>query len=113
MVLQMRRMKLEVYIDILKCLAHRGPMKMTHLTYKANVNASLLREYLDFMVKQNLIEEKKVTKKRVVYEITQRGIAVLKYFRELKSILSVLESRENIPLLVYEPRRKRGESEGS
>jgi len=44
----MRRSKLEMYIDILKVLAHRGPLKLTHIMYKANVNCSVLKEYLDF-----------------------------------------------------------------
>jgi predicted transcriptional regulator len=37
---EMRRSKLEMYIDILKVLAHRGPLKLTHIMYKANVNSS-------------------------------------------------------------------------
>jgi len=87
----MRRSKLEMYIDILKVLAHRGPLKLTHIMYKANVNCSVLKEYLDFLIKQNLVEEKVIGKRRVVYCITQRGITVLKYFRELKTLLPVAE----------------------
>ncbi|MEM1757763.1 MAG: winged helix-turn-helix domain-containing protein, partial [Candidatus Bathyarchaeia archaeon] len=75
----MRRSKLEMYIDILKVLAQRGPTKLTHIMYKANVNCSVLKEYLDFLIKQGLVEEKAVGKKRVVYAITQRGVTVLKY----------------------------------
>jgi predicted transcriptional regulator len=59
--------------------------------YKANVNCSVLKEYLDFLIKQNLVEEKVIGKRRVVYCITQRGITVLKYFRELKTLLPVAE----------------------
>lgn len=87
----MRRSKLEMYIDILKVLAQRGPTKLTHIMYKANVNCSVLKEYLDFLIKQGLVEEKAMGKKRVVYAITQRGITVLKYFRELKQVLPIIE----------------------
>lgn len=86
-----RRSKLEMYIDILKVLARHGPLKLTHIMYKANVNCSVLKEYLDFLIAQNLVEEKTVGKKRIVYAITQRGITVLKYFRELKSVLPIVE----------------------
>jgi hypothetical protein len=55
----MRRSKLEMYVDILKVLAHRGPLKLTHVMYKANVNCSVLKEYLDFLMKQGLVEERK------------------------------------------------------
>jgi predicted transcriptional regulator len=87
-----------MYIDILKVLAQRGPLKLTHVMYKANVNCSVLKEYLDFLLKQGLIEERMVRKSRTVFAITQRGITVLKYFRELKQILPIVEeARSRIP----------------
>jgi predicted transcriptional regulator len=93
--LEMRRSKLEMYIDILRVLAHRGPLKLTHIMYKANVNCSVLKEYLDFLLKQNLVEERTIGKRRVVYAVTQRGITVLKYFRELKQVLPIVEEARN------------------
>ncbi len=93
----MRRSKLEMYIDILKVLSQRGPLKLTHIMYKANVNCSVLKQYLDFLIQQNLVEERTVGKKRVVYAITQRGITVLKYFRELKMVLPIVEEARRLP----------------
>ena len=87
----MRRSKLEMYIDILKVLAHRGPLKLTHIMYKANVNCSALSEYLDFLLKQGLVEERNVKKNRIVYAVTQRGLTVIKSFRELKQALPIAE----------------------
>jgi predicted transcriptional regulator len=96
----LRRSKLEMYVDILKVLARTGPLKLTHIMYKANVNCSVLKEYLDFLIAQNLVEEKTVGKKRIVYAITERGITVLKYFRELKAVLPIIEeARTNAKLL--------------
>jgi predicted transcriptional regulator len=63
--------------------------------YKANVNCSVLKEYLDFLIKQDLVEERTIGKRRVVYAITQRGITVLKYFRELKQVLPIVEEARN------------------
>ncbi len=83
-----------MYVDILKVLARHGPLKLTHIMYKANVNCSVLKEYLDFLMQQNLIEEKTAGKKRIVYAITQRGITVLKYFRELKTVLPIIEEEQ-------------------
>jgi predicted transcriptional regulator len=51
----MRRSKLEMYVDILKVLVHWGPLKLTHVMYKADVNCSVLEEYLDFLIKQGLV----------------------------------------------------------
>jgi predicted transcriptional regulator len=84
-----------MYVDILKVLARNGPLKLTHIMYKANVNCSVLKEYLDFLIAQNLVEEKTVGKKRIVYAITERGITVLKYFRELKAVLPIIEEARN------------------
>jgi len=98
----MRRSKLEMYIDILKVLAHKGPLKLTHIMYKANVNCSVLKQYLEFLIGQGLVEEKTIGKKRIVYAITPRGITVLKYFRELKVMLPVLEEElAKIPPSLY------------
>jgi predicted transcriptional regulator len=98
----MRRSKLEMYIDILKVLAHRGPLKLTHIMYKANVNCSVLKEYLDFLIQQELVEEKTVGKKRIVYAVSEKGLKVLKYFRELKVMLPVIEEGQSrVPASLY------------
>ena len=83
-----------MYVDILTVLAHRGPLKLTHIMYKANVNCSVLKEYLEFLMKQGLIEERPVRKNRIVYAVSQRGLIVLKYFRELKQALPIMEEEQ-------------------
>ena len=98
---KMRRSKLEMYIDILNVLAHRGPLKLTHIMYKANVNCNVLTDYLDFLIKQGLVEKRTITKMRVVLAITQRGINALKYFHELTQALPIVEARTNRAPLLY------------
>ena len=96
----MRRSKLEMYVDILKVLAQKGPLKLTHIMYKANVNCSILKEYLDFLINKELVEEKILTKGKVVFSITQRGVTVLKYFKELRQILPIVEEdTKNTPII--------------
>ena len=100
----MRRSKLEMYIAILNVLANKGPMKMTHIMYKANLNCNVLRENLDFLIKQKLIEEKIIAKERTVFVVTQQGINVLKYFKELTKALPIIEetrSQTNRAPLLY------------
>jgi predicted transcriptional regulator len=96
-----RRSKLEMYVDILTVLAHRGPLKLTHVMYKANVNCSVLKEYLDFLMKQGLVEERTVGKQRVVFAVTQRRITLLKYFKELRQVLPIVEEARNQALIPY------------
>ncbi len=90
----MRRSKLEMYVDILRVLAQRGPLKLTHIMYKANVNCSVLSEYLEFLLKQELVEERHVKKNRIVYAVTQHGLTVLKSFRELSQALPIVEEEK-------------------
>ena len=98
----MRRSKLELHLDILKALArHSGPLKLTHIMYKTNVNCDTLKQYLDFLIQHNLVEEQTLRKKRVVYTITERGLTVLKYFREVNKALTIIEEAQKIPALLY------------
>lgn len=91
----MRRSKLETYLDILKVLSGSGQLKLTHIMYETNVNCCVLKEYLDFLMKQNLVEKRNVGKQRAAYSITQRGITVLEYFRELKQALPIVDENYN------------------
>ncbi|HYA77788.1 MAG TPA: winged helix-turn-helix domain-containing protein [Verrucomicrobiae bacterium] len=91
----MRRSKLEMYVDILTVLAHNGALKLTHVMHETNVNCSILKNYLDFLMEQGLVEERLMTKKHAVYAVTQRGITVLEYFKELKQVLPIIEDDRN------------------
>jgi predicted transcriptional regulator len=82
-------------VDILGVLAHGKPLKLTHIMNEANVNCSLLKECLDFLTKQGLVEAKTIGKERKVYAITQLAVTVLKQFRELKEALPIVEEAEN------------------
>jgi len=100
----MRRSKMEMYIDILKVLAQHGPLKLTHVMYKANVNCSVLKENLDFLIAQNLIEEKVTVKRRnktkITYGITDKGRTVIRYFNEVNVALHITDEQA-IPALIY------------
>ena len=93
----MRRSKLEMYVDILEVLALRGPLKLTHVMYKANVNCSILKEYLEFLIQQELVEKKAFCKRRVAYGISSKGLIVLKQFKELKQVLPLIEEQRAHP----------------
>jgi len=100
----MKRSQLEMHVDILEVLDHMGPLKLTHVMNKANVNCGVLKEYLDFLIKQGLVEVKIIGKGRKVYAITQLGVTVLEQFRELKEVLPIVvetgnEARNQEPYL--------------
>jgi predicted transcriptional regulator len=97
----MRRSKLEMYIDVLSVLSFKGPLKITHIMYKSNVNCKLLKEQLEFLMKNGLVEERILKKEKVVYAITQRGTTVLKSFREIKQIFPIEEDEKRQALLLF------------
>ena len=105
----MRRSKLEIHIDILRALAYHGRLKPTHITYKANVNCSALKECLDFLVERNLIKEQSISRRkqtRKYYAITDLGLTALRNVKEINKALHVFEeSNASGAELQYETER--------
>jgi predicted transcriptional regulator len=92
----MSRSKLEIYGDILKVLADKGPLKPKDIMCETNVKDSLLKGYLDFLVQQGLLGKQIVRKHQVVFVINQRGIKVLNYFKKLSLELPIFEEPQTI-----------------
>jgi len=100
----MRRSKMEMYIDILKVMARNGPLKLTHIMYKANLNCSVLKQNLDFLIQQNLIQEQITVKRRnktkISYAITEKGRTVIKYFTEVDIALQITGDSAKFPAIL-------------
>jgi predicted transcriptional regulator len=88
----MRRSKLEINIDILKTLALKGPLKLTHIMYKANLNCDVLKKNVEFLIKQDLIKKRIVGAENTVYSITSKGLTLLNGWKEVKEWLPTLEN---------------------
>jgi len=63
--------------------------------YNSNTNCSLLKEILNFMINQGLVQEKSIGKDRLAYKITQRGLSILNAFQELNKILPIIEKKSD------------------
>ncbi|MFQ6068588.1 MAG: winged helix-turn-helix domain-containing protein [Candidatus Bathyarchaeia archaeon] len=101
----MPRSRLEKYLSILEALVPQ-PLEFENISYKASLECSTLKKYLNFLISHNLVEERSLDKKRVVYAITERGLAVFKtlqaqkYFQKLKNILPVVEEASKVGSLL-------------
>ena len=93
----MRRSKLETCLDILETLASHGPLKITHVMQKANVNCNVMKNYFDFLIKQGAVEEKSVKRDKIVYAITEKGLYLIKCFKELNQVIPTVKIRSGIP----------------
>lgn len=91
----MRRSKLEMNIDILKILASQGPGKLTKLMYKTDLSQTVLRQHLDFLIQQNLVEEQNFGKDKIFYAITERGLRVLNV------VVPIIEEMRKTPALLH------------
>ena len=90
-----RRSKLEIYLDVLKVIKE-GTTKPTRIMYGANLSWKLLQGILVSMVGQDLIEEIDVSDSRdkrtnTVYQVTQKGDSVIRYFDRAKGLIEVDE----------------------
>jgi len=90
----LRRSKLETCLSILETLARHGPLKITHVMQKANVNCNVLKNYFDFLIKQGAVEEKSVSRDRIVYAITERGSYLIRCFKELNQVIPTVKISE-------------------
>lgn len=64
-------------------------MKITKITYKAKMNCSQLKEILDSLIEEKLVEERMLRKNKVVYVATPKARTILSYFNELKEMLPI------------------------
>ena len=86
-----RRSKLEIRLTMLSAIKE-GIDKPTRIMYAANLSWKPTQRTLTQLVKQGLINEIEETdnvKSKKRYEITEKGLAVIKYFDDAKMLLPV------------------------
>jgi len=92
----MTRSKLERYLSILEVLVSR-PLELEIILYQVDEVWGILKEHLDFLILHGLVEKLPLGKKRIVYLVTEKGLALLRtlqgqeYLDEHKNFLLVYE----------------------
>lgn len=92
----MRRSHLETYVEIISLLVQQGPLIQTQIAQKTNLNFDMTRHDLRFLAKQSLVEKRTIGKDRTVFAVTQRGINVLKYFKEPQHTMPIAKKAQKI-----------------
>jgi predicted transcriptional regulator len=81
-----RRTKMQIYIEILRNLQKSGgSMRKTHIVYKANLTHMRLKDYLDFLMSKEFIEEE-VKGRETTFTITQKGVKFLADINKLRKL---------------------------
>ena len=73
--------KLNQYLDILEFLANNGPIKFELVMQQIEFNCSIALERMSYLVKLNLVEEKK-SNLTLIYSITSKGEKVVRFFKK-------------------------------
>jgi predicted transcriptional regulator len=80
---QKYRSKGRIFADILRAVADDGPVKVTHILYKANLSHDRLVKYLDQLEESGLIIKDQTTDK-TAYSITSKGTMFIAEFRKME-----------------------------
>jgi len=78
-----KRTKLEVTRDILETLQKNRQVKITHLIYKANLSNNSIKPYVDYLLKNKMMEEV-LDKDKRHFKITPKGNEFLFEFSKIK-----------------------------
>jgi predicted transcriptional regulator len=94
-----RRSKLEIYLEVLKVIKE-GTTKPTRIMYGANLSWKLVQGVLNSMVDQGLIKAIDMSTSRdkrtnTVYQVTNKGDSVIRYFDRAKRLIEVDEPNFN------------------
>jgi len=82
-----RRTKYEIIRDILNAIKQRnGRIKPTHIIYKSNLSHQMFTEYLQELIKNELVLEEEDKKGRKHYSLTQRGNNYLRDYHIIKNL---------------------------
>ena len=95
----MKRSSLEMDIAVLQALSGSKLLKLTHIMYKANLNANVLKKKLIVLEAKGLIKSHKIHKmhlkatgrERMFYGLTSQGLDVLHSYRSIYIVLGSVE----------------------
>jgi len=79
-----KRTRVEIIEEILQMVAmKRGRIKQTHLMYKANLSYKLLKQYVNELIANGMLEEKKEGSNIFIY-LKPKGQDFLAKYRKMK-----------------------------
>ena len=95
----MKRSSLEMDVAVLRALSGSKFLKLTHIMYKANVNAKILKKKLVVLEAKGLIESHRIHKmhlkspgrERIFYGATSKGLDVLRSYLSVYNVLGYVE----------------------
>ena len=83
-----KRSKIDVMYAILETVKRHNPeTRITQILYKSNLNSSLLKTYVDFLVENNMLKTRMVNEKSL-YNITEKGKGFIKTYEHINNLIN-------------------------
>lgn len=79
-------------INLILLVCMNGTMK-THIMYRCNLNSKQLQEYLELLLKFDLLEKNDSATRRTVYKTTERGKRFIHAYAELFEIFDLFNNQ--------------------
>jgi len=70
--------RLQVCVEVLCVLSSRGPLEFRQIKRRTEIESSVLKEYLVFLVDRGLVRKQSKENNRKGYDVTARGYSVLR-----------------------------------
>lgn len=99
--IEMSPSKIDRYLNLLEILVSQ-PQRIDRIKHQVKIDHQALKQHLDFLVANGVIEERRSSNKQIAYAITERGLAVFKtlrafkYFEKLRKSLPIVEEARQI-----------------
>jgi predicted transcriptional regulator len=106
----MQRSKLELFEEVLTALSDK-PLTIDEIAYACNMDCVALNKRLDFLIKNNLVEERAFNRE-TFYALTRRGLAIFKTLEitkrleKLQTSIKIIEKTLRAIPAFPEPRKE-------
>lgn len=80
-----KRDLLQIYFEVLKELS-QGPMRLTHIMRKCNIDTRLTKQVISTLTSRDLIEIRSDENSRLYY-ITDKGVKFLELYEDLQRLV--------------------------
>lgn len=95
----------------------KRPLTVDSIAYKTNMDCTVLGQYLESLMKNGLVVEK-VTAKKKLYAITERGLSVFRtlsfqrYLEKIAKTIKTVNTLETVPTPTIQGNEGEAETKG-
>ena len=83
-----RRSSFQMAIDVLSVIA-QGENRPTRIMYASNLSWTSLKSKLDLLLEKGYVDVEFVSNRSKLYSITSKGMDVLRYYKQLESLVEI------------------------